>query len=40
MDVAMFSLLDLEGIPSGAGSGSCNAGRMELPVLGIDITIG
>ena len=40
MDVAMFSLLDLEGIPSGAGSGSCNAGRMEFPVLGIDIIIG
>ena len=36
----MLFLLDLERIPSGAGSGSCNAGRMELPVLGIDIIIG
>ena len=33
----MISLLDLEGIPSGMGSGSCNGGRTELPDLGIDI---
>ena len=35
----MLSLLDLEGIPSGAGSGSCNAGRIELLDLGTDIVV-
>lgn len=33
----MLSLLDLAGIPRGTGSGSCNAGRTELPDLGTDI---
>ena len=33
----MLSLLDLEGIPRATGSGSCNAGRTELPDLGTDI---
>ena len=33
----MLSLWDLEGIPRGMGSGSCNAGRTELPDLGADI---
>ena len=33
----MLSLLDLEGIPRGTGSGSCNAGRTGLPDLGTDI---
>ena len=33
----MLSLWDLEGIPRGMGSGSCNAGRTELPDLGTDI---
>ena len=37
---AMASLLDLEGIPSGIGSGSCNAGRTGLPDLGTDIENG
>lgn len=33
----MLSLLDLEGTPRGTGSGSCRAGRTELPDLGTDI---
>lgn len=33
----MLSLLDLDGIPRGMGSGSCNTGRTELPDLGMDI---
>lgn len=33
----MLSLLDLEGIPRGTGSGSCNAGRTELLDPGVDI---
>lgn len=33
----MLSLLDRGGIPRGTGSGSCNAGRTELPDLGTDI---
>lgn len=33
----MLSLLDLEGIPRGTGSGSCNTERTGLPDLGTDI---
>lgn len=36
-DVAMLSLLDLEGMPRGIGSGSCSAGRTDFPDLGTDI---
>ena len=36
----MLSLLEREGIPRGTGSGSCNAGRTELPDLGTDIEDG